>query len=243
MSIGTRSSSQTSAYRYSSKKLAPMIEVVERRELLASGFGVIAGTAFLDASNNNTLSTTDAYLPGAMIQLFQQGSTTPLASQVTNPASGGDSFVNLGPGTYTVIDSACGNLATGTCGSSARSEPGTSLGPNEIQVIVPAAPVFDNYNGVLPGSFQVVNDQVNGTATTDTIGLLQASLGSSAGATNINAGFLTDCLSDLDRVSFAGGEQFQVVPTSILNLTNGTLIQFSTPGRSPFFSTTLATAH
>ncbi len=86
---------------------------------------------------------------------------------------------------------------------------------------VPASPLYLNYNGVQPGTFQVTNDLVNGTPVPDSNGQLQVSLGTAPGATDVNPGFLSYCLDDLHRLTFGGGEQFQVVPKAITAATNG----------------------
>src|SRR4051812_33912474 len=188
---------------YSSRRLAPVIEVVEPRQLLATGFGVIAGTAFVDVNNDATLDTTDPYLPGATIQLFQAGSSTPIASQTTD-AHGGYAFTGLASGTYVVSETPpARSTVTGTQVLS-QVEPGTSLPGQRIQVTVPVNPFFLNYNGVNPGTFQVANVLVNGTPELDSIGALDDTLGSTSGATDINPGFLSYCLDDLQRLTFAG---------------------------------------
>ena len=91
MKSGKRATTSSTLRGYSTKKLVPVVEIVESRRLLAAGFGAIAGTAFLDNNHTNTLDTNDPYLPGATIQLFQVGNNTPIATEVTD-AHGGYSF-------------------------------------------------------------------------------------------------------------------------------------------------------
>ena len=221
MSIGERSTFKTSVRGYSTRRLAPMVETVESRQMLAAGFGVIAGTAFIDLKNNDTLDPADPYLTGATIQLFQVGNPTSIASQTTG-ATGGYSFTGLAPGNYLVSETPPANAQVSGTQVLSQVEPTASVAGNLIQVTVPATPLYLNYNGVLPGHYQVTNDVVDGTATTDSIGPFQVSLGSTLGATDVNPGFLSYCLDDLRRLSFGGGEQFQVNPLPITSAANGT---------------------
>lgn len=221
MSTGKKTAISLSVRGYRARKLCPTIEVVESRHLLAAGVGVIAGTAFLDLNSNNGIDVNETYLPGATVQLYLAGSATPLATQTTD-AHGAYSFTGLTPGDYTVVEiPPAGDTVTGTQ-ILYQLGPASSDAGNKVQVTVPSNPLYLNYYGVLPGVFQVSNNRVNGTNLTDSEGQLQVSLGSAAGATDVNPGFLSYCLDDLHRLTFGGGEQFQVVPKPITSASNGT---------------------
>jgi hypothetical protein len=198
-----------------------VVEVVERRELLASGTGVIAGTAFIDGNSDDTLDPNDAYLPGATVELFQAGNPTPIATQVTD-ADGGYVFQGLAPGSYVITETPPANYQVTGTQVLAQVQPGSSVAGNQIQVTIPAVPAWVNYNGVNPGNYQVLHNLVNGTPLTDSVGQLRISVGTASGQTDINPGFLTECLNDLDHLSFGGGEKFQVDFDPITDASNGT---------------------
>ncbi len=219
MSLGKRATENRTARGYCTRKLAPVVEVVESRLLLATGYGVIAGTAFMDVNDNQVLGDTDPYLPGATIELFQAGSTTPIATQTTD-ANGGYSFSGLAPGTYIVGEVAPAHTAVSGTQILTQVEPAQRLSGNLIQVTVPASPLALNYNGVNAGTFQVTNNLVNNTPLADSIGPFQVTLGTTPGATDINPGFLSYCLDDLHRLSFQGGEKFPIDTQPITALTN-----------------------
>lgn len=217
---------------YAGRKLAPMIEIMESRQLLTSGSGIIAGTAFYDLNNDGKLSVNDTYKAGATILLFQNGSTTPLASTVTD-SKGGYQFTGLAPGDYVVVEpSSSTYTATGT---EIRSQfmPAGQVSANSMEVIVPAAnQVYVNYSGITPNLYQVVNDVTNGTSTTDAIGQLRIALGTSAGKNDLSGQFLSFCLNEQTRIPFDGGISFQVTPKPITQLdNNGVTISADHAGR------------
>jgi hypothetical protein len=98
MSEANKSPSPPAPRGYSTRKISPLVEMFEPRVLLS---GVIAGTVFLDAANDHVLDASDAYIPGATVQLFQVGGATPIAFQTTD-AQGGYAFSNLPAGHYLV---------------------------------------------------------------------------------------------------------------------------------------------
>ncbi len=204
------------------RKLRPVVEVVERRALMTAGFGFIAGTAFVDHAGTGLLDPSDAYLSGATIQLFQAGSTTPIATTTTD-ANGAYLFNNLAPGTYTVTETPPTGFEPTAAQALSNIEPGTVTSANSIRVVVPNTnPLFLNYAGVQTSGFESIASQVNGTTEDNAVGPFSASLGTSAGATDISGNFTTFCVDDLAAVNFAGGLQFPVVSEPITSLSNGT---------------------
>jgi hypothetical protein len=234
MSTGRRPVSHRPDFGYASRRLAPTVEVVESRLMLATGLGVIAGTAFVDGNNNQALDVSEAYLAGAKVQLFQAGGLIPIASQTTG-ADGGYSFTGLVPGDYVVSETPpTGARVSGTQVQS-QVEPAAAIAGNMIRVTVPARSFYLNYNGVLPGGFQVSQELVNGTPETDSIGPFRVSLGTAPGGTDLNAGFLSYCLDDIHRLSFGGGEKFAVRALPITTANNGiTEIPADRAGRIAF---------
>jgi hypothetical protein len=234
MSTGKRPPKRSEARGYSSRKLAPFVEAVESRELLDGGVGVITGTAFVDNSNSGQLDLTNPYLAGATVQLFQAGSTSPLGTATTG-ADGRYEFYNLAPGDYVVTETPpSGYQATGTQVLS-QFEPASAAGTNSIRVTVPASSVFVNYNGIAPNQYEVTNNLVDGTPVVNSDGPFLTSLGTSAGATDLSANFLSYCLDDLHSLSFGGGEQFPVAPQPISALSNnGATIPADRSGRIAF---------
>lgn len=210
---------QNHSKNFAARKRSPVIEVVERRELM-TGIGFIGGTAFFNAPGSGSASP--SYLPGATIQLFKVGTSTPLLTAVTD-AKGEYSFNALDPGSYTVVESP--PVGYSPSGNLIQSQfiAATSVTPGTIQVTIPASfPVILNYSGVTPTNSQVMTNSVNGNLLVDGVGPLQASLGTTAGSTNLSGSFLTFCLDDVQRVTFEGGEQFPVTPMPISALTDGT---------------------
>lgn len=219
---------------YSARKLSPVIETFEPRCLLDGGFGVIAGTAFLDSANDHQLGVNSAYLAGATVQLFAVGNPVAVQTAVTN-ANGQYVFTNLASGDYLVKELPPAGYQASGAQVLSQVEAASVQAADTIKVTVPANPIFVNYNGVQPGTFLVVNDKVNGTSTVDSAGPMQVSLGTIAGQTNINAGYLTLCLDDIRRLSFGGGEKFPVLTQPITSTTNGvTTIPADRAGRVAF---------
>ncbi len=210
---------QKPSKNFAAKKRAPMIEIVERRELM-TGIGFIGGTAFFNAPGSGSASP--SYLPGATIQLFKVGTSAPVATMVTD-AKGAYSFNALDPGAYHVVETPPAGYSPGGNVIQSQFFPASSVTPGTIQVTIPAlSPVILNYLGVTPANYQVFTDSVNGVSMDDAVGQLRVSLGTTAGSTNLSGVFSTVCLDDLHRVTFEGGEQFPVTPTPISALTNGT---------------------
>jgi SdrD B-like domain len=222
MNTGASSSRSGRVRGFTHCKLAPMIEVVEKRQLLDGGIGTIAGTVFFDSNGDNQIDAADAYLPGATVQLYKAGSATPLATAVSD-ASGGYAFHGLAAGTYTITEVATTNQAVS--GNRIRSDlvKATSVDASTIEVtLTDSTKVVVNYGGVVGTQYLALNKVVNGHASQGAVGALGISIGSAAGATDLALSFSADCLDDLHQLSFAGGESFQVTPRSITELTNGT---------------------
>ncbi len=210
---------RSAATRRVAPRISPTLENAERRVMLASGLGVIAGTAFLDSNNNHALDATETYLAGATIRLFLSGGMVPIGSRTTQ-ADGAYSFTGLPPGTYVVAETPPPGMRV--IGTQIRSqvEVASSLADNRIQVALPASPLYVNYGGVLPGSYQVSHDLVNGTPEADSIGPFRISLGTAPGGNDVNPGFLSYCLDDTHRLSFGGGERFPVLTSPITAANN-----------------------
>ncbi len=70
----------TGPFRKSFTK-ALRVESLEKRALMANNF--LAGTAFIDSNSNGQLDTSEAYLPGAVIQLRTADGLTVLQTTTT----------------------------------------------------------------------------------------------------------------------------------------------------------------
>ena len=221
MISGTRKCRPAGLRGYAGRKLAPMIEAVEPRTLLDGGAGAIAGTVYSDGNGNGLFDGSDGYLSGVTVELFRAGAAAPLATAVTD-ASGGYAFKGLAAGAYDVVESSPTSAAV--VGTRARSDLYQTSEPDaktlRVNLTDPAG-VFVNYNGVQEGQFLSLNTEVNGTPIPDAVGFLKVSLGTSAGATDLNAGYLALCLNETQRLSFAGGEQFPVTPQAITDVKPG----------------------
>jgi SdrD B-like domain len=235
MSTWKRAFTSSDEHGFGRRKLRPFVEMIERRALMTGGFGFIAGTAFIDQAKSGLLDPTDAYLPGATIQLFQAGTASPIATTSTD-ANGAYLFNNLAPGTYTVTETPPTGFQPTAAQALSNVEPGTVTSANSIRVVVPNTDLLIlNYSGVLANEFQTLLAEVDGTMEQDAVGPLHASLGTSPGATDISGDFITFCVDDLARVSFGGGEDFPVVTEPITSLSNGgTTISAEHAGRIAF---------
>lgn len=205
---------------YSSRKIAPAVEVVESRTLLA---GVIAGTVFVDSANDHVLSTSDAYLSGATVQLFQVGNPTPVAT-ATSDAQGAYAFANLAAGNYLVKEVPPQGYQASGAQALSQIETASVQGTDTIAVTVPADPVYINYSGIVPNGFQTFTNQIdNHPSQVDRAGPLAVSSGTTPGATNLSGSFNTFCLNDLQILSPNGGDQFQVLLKPITGTTNNAI--------------------
>ncbi|MGB7326927.1 MAG: SdrD B-like domain-containing protein [Rubripirellula sp.] len=127
------SSSKRSARKRNDRRLR--MEQMERRELMASDLGVIAGTAFVDQGNDgssagdppvlvdaggNLVAPGTAGATGIQIQLFNDDGTTPgtfdgsdtLSGTATTDLSGNYRFDQLSPGTYFIQQATVPQLTT-----------------------------------------------------------------------------------------------------------------------------------
>ena len=199
------------------KKRSPMIEVIERRELMTGGFGFVGGTAFFNAPGNSTPN----YLPGATIELFKVGTVAPLSTTVTD-AKGAYSFQSLDPGTYNVVELPPVGYAVSGNQIASQIVKAMSLTPGTIQVVIPAvSSTYLNYGGVNPATYQTVTDSVNGVSQVNSIGGLSATLGTTLGGTDLSKAFTTFCLDNTTSLTFEGGEKFAFTPKPITSLSNG----------------------
>ncbi len=162
------------------RKLAPMIEQVEDRVLMsgATANGFLAGSVLQGGTSG---------VSGVTIELFKSGSNTPLAVQSTD-SNGEYIFTNLQPGNYVLKElTSNGYTASGT-NIESQLDPASASGNDTINVtVVDPSKVFVNYNGVIPGEFGVTNNVVKGTAQANSDGPFADTLGTSAGATNLNS--------------------------------------------------------
>ncbi len=207
------------------RKLAPMIEQVEDRVLMSGstcGCGTAAASGFLAGS---VLQDGTSGVSGVTIELFKSGSNTPLATQSTD----GNGEYLFHP-TFSPATTSSGELtsngytASGT-NIESQLDPASASGNDTINVtVVDPSKVFVNYNGVIPGEFGVTNNVVKGTAQANSDGPFADTLGTSAGATNLNSGFQTFCVNDEESLNFGGGLSYQVIPRPISQLTNGTSV-------------------
>ena len=220
MKIGDREN-QSPGGGYARRRLAPVVEVFESRQLLTGGVGSIAGTVFLDADKSGLIDPADAYLPGVTVELFKAGGATPIATTVAD-AAGGYAFKGLEPGNYFVTERPLANQAVVANRSRTDLYPSSSVKSDTIAVTVTdPARAYVNYKGVLPDGYIAMTNVVNGRTTDDAVGSLGASLGTAPGKSDLSAGFVAFCLDDLHRLEFAGGASFQVTPRPLTDLTNG----------------------
>ena len=115
--------------------------------------------------------------------------------------------------------------------------PAASVASNMIAAtVVNPSSVYINYDGVAGGvsggQYVALNVSVDGTATANAAGPLSLTLGSSAGATDINSGYNSFCVNDQESINFSGGQTFQVTPQPITTLSNnGCTISSAAAGR------------
>ena len=107
MMIQNASGRRNGLRSHSGRRLAPAIEAFERRQLLTGGIGYIAGTVYLDSNGSGAFNDTNAYLPGARIDLSIAGQQGILASTTTD-ANGGYTFRGLDPGNYILTETLSG---------------------------------------------------------------------------------------------------------------------------------------
>jgi hypothetical protein len=199
---------------YARRALAPTIEVIEGRLLMTGGAGFLTGSVLLDGTSGTPV-------PGVTVELFKASNTSsPLATRTTD-ANGQYLFTGLAPGDYLLKDVApSGYQATGSQVNS-QLDPASSLANDTIKVtVVDPTKVYVNYGGVNP--YEVVNVAINGGAAKEnSVGTFNDTLGTSPGATDLNSGFLTYCVNDLQSLSFSGGEQYRVNPEPVTSLSNG----------------------
>ena len=167
---------------FATRKRSPVIEIVERRELM-TGIGFIAGTAFFNLPGSGNASP--SYLPGATIQLFKVGTSTPVLTTVTD-AKGAYSFNALDPGTYHVVESPPAGYSPNSNLIQSQFIQATSVTPGTIQVTIPATtPVILNYSGVIPTNNQVIAQATayftESTGKSETAILLKATSGLNGG--------------------------------------------------------------
>lgn len=220
-----RAKKRTAARSFSSsrRRLAPLVETCESRQLLTVGTGFLAGTVFVDSNNNHVLDPSEAYLSGATVQLYNAGGSVPIASQTTG-ANGQYQFTGLTPGDYLLEEIAPAGYANGGAQANSQLNPATVVAADTIKVtVVDPTKIFVNYGGIVPGSYAVFNETLNGFQQINSAGPMQVSLGTTAGATDLNTGYHTFCVDDIHDLSFVGGEKFSVIAKPISQLDNGSI--------------------
>ena len=196
------------------RKLAPMLEAMEDRKLMTAGAGFLSGTITLDGAGSP--------VSGATVELFTPTGVTPIA-QTTTGADGSYLLTGLSAGDYLLKEVPPSGYSAKAAAALSQLNPASVVGADTIKVsIVDPANVFVNYGGIVSGSYMNVNDSVKGGAQVNAVGPMADTLGTSAGATDLNAGYQTFCVNDLQSLSFSGGESYQVVPKPISQLNDGT---------------------
>jgi hypothetical protein len=199
-----------------------MVEIVERRQMLDAATGYLAGTVYFDTLGTGKFDQGDAYLPGATVSLYQAGSTTPLKTTTTD-ANGLYVFSQLTPGQYRLVEGPpAGDLNVASRVLS-QLAPAATAGPNAIDVtVLDPNQVWVKYRGVTNLEYVGATNVVNGITTADAVNSHDLALGTTQGATNLNDGFVSDCVNDLTRISFSGGETWQAIPQPISQVTGDT---------------------
>ena len=187
----------------------------------APGCGVLAGTVFNDTNKSGSLDGCDSYLSGAVVSLYKDGSCSPIATQVTG-ANGQYTFTGLAVGNYKIVE--CPPLFYSAETTYIRSglNPASGACANVINAtVVDPSSVYANNGGNNTSEYTVVGVLFNGTPELTSAGPLLSSLGTTAGANNLNCGFSTLCADMFTSMSFQGGESYQVKPQLISQINNG----------------------
>src|SRR5438128_1846331 len=80
------------------RRFVPAVELLEERQMLANSF--LQGTVFVDANANNQLDPhSEAYIPGATVELRSSNGALLLATTTTD-ANGIYRFDDVAPGDY-----------------------------------------------------------------------------------------------------------------------------------------------
>ncbi len=129
MAINKGPQKKTLPGRRQSRFFLPKIEILESRELLTAG-AFLQGTVFIDSNQNNVLDTSESYLPGASVALYQGTTVNPtnlLATTTTNAS-----------GSYLFDDSNVPN-SLATTGPNAGSIT-SGLNPGDVRPLVETSP-------------------------------------------------------------------------------------------------------
>jgi len=226
------------------RRSRPALEAMEDRRLMTAGAGFLTGTVFLDSAATGALDPADAYVAGATVQLYRAGASTPLATQLSG-ANGQYLFTGLAAGKYQLKEVPPAGYRATAAQTLSQLNPASAAGADAINVTVAdPSKVFVNYGGIASGTYAEATLTIDGQASGNTIGTQQDTLGTSAGATDLNAGFLTYCVNDLQNLSnITGGDQYQVTPrpSSALN-NNGATISADHAGRIAYLFNHYGTA-
>ena len=236
MMIQNASGRRNGLRSHSGRRLAPAIEAFERRQLLTGGIGYIAGTVYLDSNGSGAFNDTNAYLPGARIDLSIAGQQGILASTTTD-ANGGYTFRGLDPGNYILTETPPSSDHAIDSQVLSQLYPASKLSSNSIAVtVVDPTSVYATNNGINNNLSLLINDTLFSRSASDNAGPLNFGFGTAPGADNLDhsgTGVITFCLDDLSSLSINGGESFRVIPTDITSLTNGAngIVPASAAGR------------
>ena len=202
-------------------KNAPRLEPLELRRMLDAASGFLVGTVYAAPAGASGFQDPGAPMPNVPVLLYKDGVATPVQT-VTTDAKGAYAFNGLAPGGYTIVEAPGAGSAFLSSRVLSQVYPASGAGTNAVHVTVTdPASVWLNYNGIVPSSFLAIRTEVNGSVFDNSVGPLSATLGTAAGKADLNAGFQTFCVDDLLGLSYAGGEQFRVLPKPITALTDG----------------------
>ena len=200
------------------RALTPLVEAIERRQLLAANLGYIQGTVFNDLLNDHALDATDPRLAGATINLVAAPSGPTIATTLTD-ANGFYSFSNVAPGDYLVQETApAGFVSTGSQVLSqlnpASATPGSTRSIS-VKVVDPNS-VYATTGGfpTSPSRFEGLAMSINGVDDTagQVVDTFKVSLGSTSGGTDLNSGYYTYCADNLHSLDFTS-DVYKALPS------------------------------
>ena len=203
------------------RRLAPLVEAVERRQLLAGNVGYLAGTVYLNSDGGSTISHSDAYLPGATLNLSIAGQSGIIASTTTD-AKGAYLFQGLAPGNYILTEIPPSNDNAVDASYQSQVYPASRLSSTSIAVtVVDPNSLYATNRGVNNNLSIFAKDTLFSRSASDNVGPLTIDLGTNPDGGDVGTGITTFCLDEESALSANGGESFQVIPTNITQLTNG----------------------
>jgi hypothetical protein len=187
---------------------------MEARELLTGGAGFLTGSVLLDGASGAPMS-------GVTVQLFSSSDLSTPVATVSTDANGQYLFTGLAPGDYVLKDVVPTGYTANGASASSQLNPATVVDDGTIQVtVVDPTKVYVNYGGAT--QFEGLRLLVKGQSSVNAVGPMRDTLGTSAGATDLNPGFVTLCVDQEQSLSSTtGGDMYRVVPQPITALTDG----------------------